>query len=60
MNRELVICGIPFGEAGEHEALRQVKEMGFTSVQIYTFWRDFEPVERGKFDWSSVLTAKYG
>lgn len=50
---ELVLCGIPFGKPGEKEALHQVKELGFTSVQIYTFWRDFEPAERGHFDWAS-------
>jgi len=48
---EMVVCGVPFGTPREREALERVKDAGFTSVQIYTFWRDFEP-ERGRFDWS--------
>ncbi|MHB0999911.1 MAG: beta-galactosidase [Armatimonadota bacterium] len=48
---EIVVCGVPFGTDGEKKALQQVKEQGFTSVQIYTFWKDFEP-EEGKFDWT--------
>ena len=51
MKTELVICQIPFGEPVEKEALRRVKDLGFTSVQIYTFWRDFEPSARTRFDW---------
>ncbi|MCX6360186.1 MAG: beta-galactosidase [Armatimonadetes bacterium] len=48
---EVVVCGVPFGEPCAEEALRQVKAHGFTSVQIYTFWKDLEPRE-GHFDWS--------
>lgn len=44
---EMVVCGIPI----EREVLERAKDIGFTSVQIYTFWRDFEP-EPGRFDWS--------
>ena len=54
MKTELVICSLPFGQPGEKEALRQVKALGFTSVQIYTFWRDFEPAGRGRFDWEAL------
>jgi len=54
MTVELVICGIPFGKNHEKEALKLVREIGFTSIQIYTFWRDFEPTARGKFDWSGM------
>lgn len=54
MKTELVLCGIPFGKPKEKEALRQVKTLGFTSVQIYTFWRNFEPAARNRFDWESL------
>jgi hypothetical protein len=49
---EIVVCGVPFDSPYEADALRQLKDMGVTSVQIYTFWRDFEPEHRGGFDWS--------
>ncbi|HEX2952024.1 MAG TPA: beta-galactosidase [Armatimonadota bacterium] len=48
---EIVVCGIPFGKEGENDALHLVKDLGFTSVQIYTFWKEFE-VADGVFDWS--------
>lgn len=48
---EIVVCGVPFGSDGEVKALQQVKKLGFTSVQIYTFWKEFEPKE-GVFDWA--------
>ena len=48
---EIVVCGVPFETAHEQEALKQLKELGVTSVQIYTFWKDFEPSARGQFDW---------
>lgn len=48
---EMVVCGIPFGTPVEKDALKLAKDHGFTSVQIYTFWRDFEPRE-DTFDWS--------
>jgi hypothetical protein len=48
---EIVVCGVPFETALEKEALRRLKEYGVTSVQIYTFWKDFEPGGRGQFDW---------
>ena len=51
---EIVVCGIPFGTPGETEALRQVKAHGFTAVQTYTFWRDFEPRARGRFEWAAL------
>jgi hypothetical protein len=54
MSCELVVCGVPFGEPGEQQALQGVKDLGFTSVQIYTFWRDLEPAGRGQFDWSAL------
>lgn len=49
---EIVVCGVPFETPQEAEALRKLKEIGVTSVQIYTFWRDFEPGGRGQFDWA--------
>lgn len=52
MKPEIVVCGIPFETPREAEALRYVKEHGFTSVQIYVQWRLFEPEKRGEFDWS--------
>ena len=54
MQVEKVVCGVPFGKPCEREALRAVKDLGFTSVQIYTFWRDFEPGREGVFDWSKI------
>lgn len=54
MKTELVICGVPFGTPREPEALRQVKDLGFTSVQLYTFWREYEPHGRGGFDWRAL------
>lgn len=47
---EVVICQLPFGEKNEMEALQKIKEIGTTSVQIYTFWKDFEPNARGEFN----------
>jgi hypothetical protein len=51
---EIVVCGIPFNTPLEREALRNVKSLGFTSVQLYTFWRDFEREARGQFDWTKL------
>lgn len=51
MEHEIVVCGIPFGTPEEREALRIVKQHGFTSVQIYVFWRHIEPNRRGEFIW---------
>ena len=49
---EVVVCGVPsFDEPYTAGMLRQMKEAGVTAVQIYTFWRDYEPNERGKFEW---------
>ena len=50
----MVICGVPFGGPAERDALRRIKDIGFTAVQIYTFWRDFEPAERNRFDWEPL------
>ncbi|MBE6768532.1 MAG: glycosyl hydrolase family protein [Ruminococcaceae bacterium] len=49
--REIVIQGVPFGREDTPDILRQVKESGATAVQIYTFWRDFEPHAEGQFEW---------
>lgn len=49
---EIVVCGVPFETPLEKDALQKLKEIGVTSVQIYTFWKNFEPVERGQFDWA--------
>ena len=54
MKTEIVVCGIPFDTPDEDDALRRVKELGFTSVQIYTFWRDMEPAGRGGFEWEAL------
>ncbi|HEY3341333.1 MAG TPA: family 14 glycosylhydrolase, partial [Anaerolineae bacterium] len=51
MQQEIVVCGVPFETEHEQDALRQLKDLGVTSVQIYTFWKDFEPSGRGQFDW---------
>ncbi len=51
-SHEIVVCGVPFGASFEMEALYRLKDLGVTSIQIYTFWRDFEPDQRGRFDWS--------
>lgn len=48
---EIVCCGVPFGEPCAPAALDRLKSLGFTSIQIYTFWKDMEP-EEGRFDWS--------
>jgi hypothetical protein len=49
---EIVVCGVPFESEHEVEALKTLKSIGVTSVQIYTFWNRFEPKEQGSFDWS--------
>ncbi len=54
INREIVVCGIPFETPQTREALKKVRGAGFTSVQIYSFWRDFEPRVRGQFDWAPL------
>ncbi len=51
---EIVICGVPFGAPDAAAVLRRVKECGFTSVQFYTCWRDFEPAGRGQFVWEKL------
>ena len=61
INRFFLRDGVPRPPAGldeleiypdAAEALRRLKEYGVTSVQIYTFWKGFEPGGRGQFDWS--------
>jgi len=52
VKHEIVVCGVPFETEHEQDALRQLKDIGVTSVQIYTFWNRFEPEKRGAFDWS--------
>jgi hypothetical protein len=49
---EIVVCGVPFETPLEKDALQNLKEFGVTSVQIYTFWKGFEPERRRQFDWS--------
>ena len=51
-SREIVVCGVPFETSQEKVALRKLKDIGVTSVQIYTFWKKIEPDGRGKFDWA--------
>ena len=53
MPTELVICGLPFNSPHQKDALARVKDLGFTAVQIYTYWRSFEPAARGRFDFST-------
>ena len=49
---EIVVCQVPdFNRPDMPDILRQIKESGATSVQIYTFWRDFEPDAEGAFEW---------
>ena len=50
-NTEIVINGIPFGEINELEILKKVKDIGITSIQIYTIWKYFEPSSKGDFLW---------
>ena len=50
--QEIVICQVPMQHPDIRNILRQVKESGATSVQIYTFWKDFEPRREGEFDWT--------
>ena len=52
--REQVIEGAPFGTVHEVDSLRRVKDLGFTSVQIYTRWRTVEGNKRGQYDWSEL------
>lgn len=49
---EIVVCGIPFGQNDEKDALQKARDCGITSVQIYTHWNLFEPNARSEFDWS--------
>lgn len=49
---EIVICQVPMQHPDIRNILKQVRESGATSVQIYTFWKDFEPEKEGVFDWS--------
>jgi len=49
--KEIVIQGVPFGRPDTADILKQVKDSGATAVQIYTFWRDFEPHAEGQFEW---------
>lgn len=51
-SHEIVVCGVPFEAPFEMDALLRLKDLGVTSIQIYTFWRDFEPEQRNQFDWS--------
>ncbi len=55
---EIVICGVPFGTPAEEDALKLVKEHGFTSVQIYTFWNRFERERQGAFA-GPITIARY-
>ena len=49
--KEIVIQHVPFGRPDTADILKQVKDSGATAVQIYTFWKDFEPHGEGGFDW---------
>jgi hypothetical protein len=51
-SHEIVVCGVPFETPLEKDALLKLKEIGVTSVQIYTFWKELEPAGRGQFDWA--------
>lgn len=51
---EQVINGIPFGTVHEADSLKRVRDLGITSVQIYTQWRSFEGGGRGNHDWSEL------
>ncbi|CAN5504184.1 hypothetical protein BH10PLA1_BH10PLA1_16490 [soil metagenome] len=51
---ELVLGELPLNTPTERDALKRAKDAGFTSIQIYTQWRRFEPVARGQFDWAWI------
>lgn len=48
---ETVTCHIPIHASGPQPELERAKGLGFSSVQIYTFWRELEPAE-GRCDFS--------
>ncbi|MCL2352555.1 MAG: beta-galactosidase [Firmicutes bacterium] len=49
---EIVVCAEQIWDRPDVSSiLNQMKAAGVTSVQIYTFWKDFEPNERGGFEW---------
>lgn len=48
---EVPVVTAPWGDPDCVDKMRQMKDAGVTSIQIYTFWREFEP-EKGRFDWS--------
>ncbi|MCL2461616.1 MAG: beta-galactosidase [Defluviitaleaceae bacterium] len=50
-NPEIVCEGVNFARPDIADILRQMKESGVTAVQLYTYWKDFEPDERGQFEW---------
>lgn len=52
MQREVVMCGVPFKDPNVSSYLRKMKEDGVTSVQIYVQWNKYEPNKRGEFDFS--------
>jgi len=52
MQREVVMCGVPFDDPNVSDYLRKMKEDGVTSVQIYVHWNKYEPNCRGEFDFS--------
>ncbi len=54
--KEIVIQHVPFGRPDTADILKQVKKSGATAVQLYTFWKDFEPHGEGEFDWTHFDT----
>lgn len=49
---EVVTVTAPWGDPKCYDKMLQMKKAGVTGIQIYTYWRDFEPTGRGEFDWS--------
>lgn len=51
MHGEIAVCGVHFDKDKENvrKELKQLKEDGITSVQIYCHWNKFEPQKRGEF-----------
>ena len=54
---EVPVVTAPWDDEKCLDKMRQMKAAGVTSIQIYTFWRDFEHDKRGVFDWSGYDTT---
>lgn len=52
--RQIVLCKIPFRTPAERDALKRARDAGFTSIQIYTYWRHVEAAGLDRFDWDWI------